>query len=58
MEKEWFKNRILLDFEGYKFWCPKDYDKVLKFYFGDYMKLPPEKERVSHSIEAYWKDTK
>ena len=56
--KEWFKEKILLDFEGYKFWCPKDYDKILNFCFGDYMKLPPENKRIHHSIEAYWKDTK
>ena len=56
MQKEWFKERVLLDFEGYKFWCPKEYDKVLKFCFGDYMKLPPENKRVHHSVEAYWKD--
>jgi lipopolysaccharide cholinephosphotransferase len=55
-ESDWFKEKILLDFEGYKFWAPKEYDKVLTQYFGDYMKLPPEKERVNHSIEAYWKD--
>ncbi len=51
-----FQSKILLDFEGHKFWAPKEYDKILTQYFGDYMKLPPENERISHKIEAYWKE--
>ena len=36
-----------LPFEGELFTCPKDYDAYLKAAYGDYMKLPPESERVN-----------
>ena len=55
LERDWFKERVLLDFEGYKFWAPKEWDKVLKNNYGDYMKIPPENKRKGHLIEAYWK---
>lgn len=32
----------------------KNYDKILSLEYGDYMKLPPEKNRISHEFEA-WK---
>ena len=35
----------------------KDYDSYLKQIFGDYMKLPPENQRVNHGIKA-WRITK
>ena len=40
-------------FEGYKFNSFKNYDKVLKFIYGDYMKIPSEGERHTHLVEAY-----
>ena len=33
----------------------KNYDEMLTIMYGDYKKLPPEEERVSHSIKAYRK---
>lgn len=42
-------------FEKNYFCIPKDYDAVLKKKYGNYMELPPEKERVVHYFEAYWK---
>ena len=34
-----------------------EYDIMLRSKFGDYMKLPPEGERVSnHDFIAYWKE--
>jgi len=56
LEREWFKERVLIVFENYKFWVPKEWDKVLKNNYGNYMQLPPENKRVDHLIEAYWKD--
>ena len=50
-----FENRIKLDFEGYYFWAPKDYHDYLKRIYGDYMKLPPENQRTTHAINAYWR---
>lgn len=43
-------------FEGYTFLAPKNPDRVLSIHFGDYMKLPPENERVlRHTLECYYK---
>lgn len=41
---------IQFEFEGEKFTGPKEWDKVLRMLYGDYMKLPPvEKRQPSHS---------
>lgn len=45
---------IEIEFEGYKFKTIKNYDKHLKYIFGDYMQLPPEDKRETH-IERIWK---
>lgn len=57
-KKEWFEETASVDFEGLKFKAPIGYHEVLTAYYGDYMKLPPEEERVTHhSNTTYWKDT-
>jgi len=56
VEREWSENTTELEFEGHMLMAPKEYDKVLKVIYGDYMTLPPEDQRVpSHSddIEVY-----
>ena len=41
-------DRVLLDFEGHKFYAPRRYDEILKqMYNGHYMELPPPHLRVS-----------
>lgn len=35
-------------FEKYKFHIPKEYNKILKQIYGDYMILPPKEERNAH----------
>ena len=43
-----FTDRVLYDFEGRKFYGPKDYDTILSKLYGDYMKIPPKERQVSH----------
>ena len=51
---EWFSSTELADFEEYKFNVPKDYDKILRSLYGDYMKLPPVENRVNkHHFDAW-----
>ena len=47
--KHWFLERAEYEFEGHRFYGPKDAHGFLEFVFGDYMKLPPEKEREQHA---------
>lgn len=55
---EYYNNYKYASFEGHEFRIPVDYDKRLKQLYGDYMKLPPEDQRVGHVTEAYWVDKK
>lgn len=51
-----FDNYIKVDFEGYKFNAPKDYDIYLRVNYGNYMQLPPKEKQVSnHLAQAMWK---
>ena len=40
-----------ITFEGYEFSAPKDPDYYLKTLYGNYMFLPPEKERHHHDLD-------
>lgn len=56
-EREWFNDPISCEFEGSMFPIPKNYDDLLKDWYGDYMKLPPEEEQIGHHYyKAYLKD--
>ncbi len=54
---KWFNEFEEMQFCGKSFRGIKDYDAYLKNYFGDYMQLPPEDQRVAkHSQHIfYWK---
>ena len=55
-EKEWYDCVELQPFERYMFNVPREYDKVLRRCYGDYMELPPVEKRVTHhAFDAYWK---
>ena len=53
--RKWFEKTILMEFDKYKFRVPKEYDKILRHEYGDYMKLPPEKDRVGHHFYKVYK---
>lgn len=53
-----FEELILLPFEGREFHVPAEYDRILTMFYGDYMQLPPEDQRVSlHEYDAWWKES-
>lgn len=57
LKKEWFDDYLFADFEGVKVKIPHDYDSFLKVYYGNYMELPPENQRVaSHFYAIYRRD--
>lgn len=45
---EWFEEPVMADFEGYVMPLPTNASEFLKYYFHDYMQLPPESERQVH----------
>lgn len=47
-ERKLFDNYKYTKFEKYSFRIPEKYDTILKYTYGDYMKLPPKKERTGH----------
>lgn len=54
IKKDWVENLVLHDFEGRRFFVPKDYNGLLSLLYGDYMSLPPKEKQVTHhSFRAY-----
>lgn len=53
--KRYYDKSILLEFEGFKFKAPSEYDKYLEELYGDYMKYPPMDQQVPHhDYEVGW----
>lgn len=48
IKTELFEEVITHIFNGELFCIPKHYDLILKTIYGDYMKLPPENDRIAH----------
>lgn len=49
--KKWLNETVYWDFEGYKFPVPKEYDKYLRYLYGDYENLVlPCERQTSHDI--------
>lgn len=44
--KEWFGKPQLKQFENRQYFIPREYDRILTQGYGDYMKFPPEKDRL------------
>lgn len=54
--RECFDDRILLEFEGRKFYAPKGYDEWLRVLYGDdYMTPPPKDKQYEHDIIVTWR---
>lgn len=53
--KSVFDNYVDLEFEGKKFMVISDFDQYLSNLYGDYMKLPPENKRVTHSFYSFYR---
>ncbi len=56
MRKDVIGPTIRLPFENMTALAPKAWDVYLKLVYGDYMQLPPEEKRKTHSITAWWKE--
>ena len=55
-EKSWFEI-MEAEFEGGKFYIPKEYDKILTMGYGDYMTPLPEAQRQTHhTYDTYKKE--
>lgn len=52
LPSEWFKKTKYAEFEGRKVRIPIEAEKYLTLIFGDYMKLPPEKDRIPKHDET------
>jgi len=46
-DKNWFDDVVEVEFEGYRLPAPREYDKVLRALYKEYMVLPPMEKRVS-----------
>lgn len=56
LRKEWIEATVKTDFENKSFFISSYYDDILTQLYGDYMKLPPKKERIYHHLyKAYIK---
>ncbi len=44
------ENPELVPFEDTEFFIPRNADKYLRLQYGDYMQLPPEEDRMTHSL--------
>lgn len=50
-----FYHSVMMSFEGTQFPVIKEYDAYLRGIYGDYMKIPPEKDRKTHMLRVYYK---
>lgn len=53
--RKWFDETIMMPFEKYEFRVPREYDRILRHEYGDYTRLPPEKDRVGHHFFKVYK---
>lgn len=46
IDKDIFGKGVLVDYDDLKVRVPEKYDAYLRHFYGDYMQLPPEKDRI------------
>ena len=51
--KSLFESTVKVWFEGHEFPAFAGWDEYLTRIYGDYMQLPPEKDRVAHGVNAW-----
>lgn len=54
-KKDILENLKKHTFEDLEFYIPDDYDSFLRMIYGDYMKLPPERDRIYHHLYTAYK---
>ena len=54
-DKSDFTSSVDVEFNGEIFKAPNGYDNLLKKTYGDYMKMPPECERIAHHFYRAYK---
>ncbi len=48
-----YEDLVEMPFEGHLFFATTAWEKYLSGIFGDYLRLPPESERITHNLEAF-----
>lgn len=56
LDKSLFQSTCTVVFEGHELPALGGWDAYLSCIYGDYMRLPPEDQRMAHGIEAWWRD--
>lgn len=55
LPSEYFTDLGEIEFNGRMFKAPKNYDRLLRAYYGDYMSLPPkDQQKPHHEYEAFY----
>lgn len=55
LKKEWIEDVEKKTFEGCEFYVSSHYHEMLTQLYGDYMKLPPEKDQIYHHLYFAYK---
>ena len=48
------ESTVEVEFEGKMYKTMAGYHEYLTNFYGDYMQLPPENERIQHKFKAYY----
>ena len=52
--KEYFNDKIEIEFEGNFYYAPAGYQEVLKLLYNEYMQLPPKEKQCTHHYNNTW----